>query len=118
VIHRALEKDINLRYQHAADMRSELQRLKRDTESGRRAAEEETESVPIPITSDSSSSGKRKTRTSSTQTSTLRPQRVSKIIDSLAVLPFENADGDREYEYLVTGSGSLVTSQQRCRNCR
>ena len=31
---RALEKDPNLRYQHASDMRSELQRLKRDTESG------------------------------------------------------------------------------------
>jgi serine/threonine protein kinase/predicted ATPase len=35
IIHRALEKDPNLRYQHAADMRAELQRLKRDTESGR-----------------------------------------------------------------------------------
>ena len=38
VISRALEKDSKLRYQHAADMRAELQRLKRDTESGRRAA--------------------------------------------------------------------------------
>jgi eukaryotic-like serine/threonine-protein kinase len=35
IITRALEKDRNLRYQHASDMRSELQRLKRDTESGR-----------------------------------------------------------------------------------
>ena len=35
IITRALEKDPNLRYQHASDMRSELQRLKRDTESGR-----------------------------------------------------------------------------------
>jgi len=34
VIARALEKDRNLRYQHASDMRAELQRLKRD-ESGR-----------------------------------------------------------------------------------
>ena len=50
VIHRALEKDRNLRYQHAADMRAELQRLKRDTESGRRVAEDETESVEIPAT--------------------------------------------------------------------
>ncbi|MGA8214794.1 MAG: serine/threonine-protein kinase [Candidatus Sulfotelmatobacter sp.] len=33
IINRALEKDRNLRYQSAADMRSELQRLKRDTES-------------------------------------------------------------------------------------
>ena len=38
IIHRALEKDRNLRYQHAADLRAELQRLKRDTESGRSAA--------------------------------------------------------------------------------
>jgi serine/threonine protein kinase/Tfp pilus assembly protein PilF len=38
VIRRALEKDRNLRYQHASDMRAELQRLKRDTESGRYAA--------------------------------------------------------------------------------
>ena len=37
VICRALEKDRNLRYQHASDMRAELQRLKRDTESGRHA---------------------------------------------------------------------------------
>ena len=35
IITRALEKDPKLRYQHASDMRSELQRLKRDTESER-----------------------------------------------------------------------------------
>ena len=43
IISRALEKDRNLRYQHASDMRAELQRLKRDTDSSRRsvvAAEE------------------------------------------------------------------------------
>src|SRR5580658_787319 len=37
VVTRALEKDPNLRYQHASDMRSDLQRLKRDTESRRSA---------------------------------------------------------------------------------
>jgi serine/threonine protein kinase/tetratricopeptide (TPR) repeat protein len=38
IINKALEKDRNLRYQHAADMRADLQRLKRDTESGRSVA--------------------------------------------------------------------------------
>jgi serine/threonine protein kinase/Tfp pilus assembly protein PilF len=35
LILKALEKDSSLRYQHAADMRADLQRVKRDTESGR-----------------------------------------------------------------------------------
>ena len=38
VINRALEKDRTLRYQHASDMKSELQRLKRDTGTARVAA--------------------------------------------------------------------------------
>jgi serine/threonine protein kinase/Tol biopolymer transport system component len=38
IINKALEKDRNLRYQHAVDMRADLQRLKRDTDSGRSAA--------------------------------------------------------------------------------
>ncbi len=38
IINRALEKDRELRFQHAADMRSELLRLKRDTETGRAIA--------------------------------------------------------------------------------
>jgi eukaryotic-like serine/threonine-protein kinase len=108
VIRRALEKDSNLRYQHATEMRAELQRLKRDADSGRRVAEER-EWGPIPTTSHLSSSDTRKTRASSTQTSTLRPQRVSKIIDSLAVLPFENAGCDPEHEYLSDGiTASLI----------
>ena len=35
IINRALEKDRELRYQHASDIRAELKRLKRDTDSGR-----------------------------------------------------------------------------------
>jgi eukaryotic-like serine/threonine-protein kinase len=38
IINKALEKDRNLRYQHAADIRADLQRLKRDTETGRAVA--------------------------------------------------------------------------------
>jgi serine/threonine protein kinase/Flp pilus assembly protein TadD len=35
IINRALEKDRDLRYQHASELRAELRRLKRDTDSGR-----------------------------------------------------------------------------------
>jgi serine/threonine protein kinase/predicted Zn-dependent protease len=35
IISKALEKDRDLRYQHASDIRSDLKRLKRDTDSGR-----------------------------------------------------------------------------------
>jgi eukaryotic-like serine/threonine-protein kinase len=40
IINNALEKDRTLRYQHAADLRADLQRLKRDTESGRKPVAE------------------------------------------------------------------------------
>jgi eukaryotic-like serine/threonine-protein kinase len=43
IINRALEKDADLRYQHAADMRAELQRLKRDTDSNRHISAVSTE---------------------------------------------------------------------------
>src|SRR6202158_1599464 len=37
IIGKALEKDLKLRYQSAADLRSDLARLKRDTDSGHSA---------------------------------------------------------------------------------
>ena len=46
VINKALEKDRNLRYQSAADIRADLQRLKRDTDSGRAVAHS-SGSVPV-----------------------------------------------------------------------
>src|SRR5207302_8110581 len=52
VINRALEKDRELRYQHASEMRSELLRLKRDTETGRVAV---ASSGTVAVVRDSSS---------------------------------------------------------------
>jgi eukaryotic-like serine/threonine-protein kinase len=64
IIHKALEKDRNLRYQHAADIRTDLQRLKRDTDTGRAIAistgstpvAQESGTAPPPSSSSSGSS--------------------------------------------------------------
>jgi len=46
IVQKGFEKERNLRYQHAADMRTDLQRLKRDLDSKRSASMSETEYLP------------------------------------------------------------------------
>src|SRR3984893_3953891 len=46
IIQKALEKDQRLRYQHASDLRADLQRLKRDTDSGRMAVAPSSQDAP------------------------------------------------------------------------
>ena len=48
IINKALEKDRNLRYQHAADIRADLQRLKRDTDTGRAVAASSGSTTAVP----------------------------------------------------------------------
>ena len=45
IINKALEKDKDLRYQHASEMRADLKRLKRETESGRVSADSSSANV-------------------------------------------------------------------------
>src|SRR6266446_2374380 len=111
IINRALHKDRDQRYQQAAEIRAELQRLERGVDPGWRVAQEGAASVEPSTASHLHSSGTQSARNWATQTGALRQARVSKIIDSLAVLPFENASRDPEHEYLSDGiAGSLINT--------
>src|SRR5246127_3030006 len=89
IIEKALEKDRNLRCQSATELKTDLTRLKRDRESGKKAATAATDSK-----AGSSKSGPK----------------------SLAVLYFENLSGVKEDEYLRDGiTEDIITELSKIR---
>jgi TolB-like protein len=119
IINKALEKDRNLRYQNASDMRTDLVRLKRDPDSVRLAA------VAL-VSSQALSTAKRPplqkrwllgVAASSVVVlaallfalnvgglrDRLLPKAVPPRMESVAVLPLENLAGDPGQEYFVDG---------------
>jgi TolB-like protein/Tfp pilus assembly protein PilF len=134
IINKALEKDRNLRYQNAADLRTDLARLKRDLDSGRSQS-----AVPASALSSSSSAA---TAAAPTATGTfrkylwagvvgavviaiaggwyfLRGKSTAVKVDSIAVLPFVNATNDSNNEYLSDGlTESLIGTLSRLPNIK
>jgi serine/threonine protein kinase/tetratricopeptide (TPR) repeat protein len=95
IINRALEKDRELRYQHASEMRAELQRLKRDSGSGKRvAAEEPLEAVDSGVSQASVSAPSSAISSgSSTGSSASRASAGSSVSASRAGAPSTDAQG-------------------------
>jgi serine/threonine protein kinase len=95
IINKALEKDCNLRYQHAADLHADLQRLKRDTDSGRTAQHsvpEEAAALPAP------SSSSERARTSIGTTAASAPTTSAQIKNPMA----------RNWKFFLPGVALLV----------
>lgn len=120
IINKALEKNPKLRYQHAADMRSDLQRLKRDTvamsiSAANRAAEN------YEVEGASRFAVARVPRWALVAGTALVLVVLAAAgfyylhghgaIDSLAIMPFENVSDNKDTEYLSDGiTESLINS--------
>jgi TolB-like protein/predicted Ser/Thr protein kinase len=126
VINKALEKDRNLRYQNAADIRTDLQRLRRDTESARAAAM----SIFPDVSRNGHASVKLRRRLAVLIVLTAgigagafwvhrqrQPTAEASVgvsashLRSIAILPFRRIGGPGEYDYFGVGLADVLSAK-------
>ncbi|HEY2820537.1 MAG TPA: protein kinase [Candidatus Acidoferrum sp.] len=104
VINRALEKDRDLRYQHASDIRSELKRLKRDTDSGRSAVLPALDANDASIAPSKISSDRHKTPSASTP----RPASASSQRQPIADTPAPETSSEKRSALPLIAGAALI----------
>ena len=105
IIQKSLEKDRNLRYQHAAEIRSDLQRLKRDTESGRIFL---PEGKSGPVTGPQFAPT---TTAAATVRATVRPPRPNRLWTAITLLLLAAAAVSLYFFHTRTQSSSKITDK-------
>jgi TolB-like protein/tRNA A-37 threonylcarbamoyl transferase component Bud32 len=122
VINKALEKDRKLRYQNASDMRTDFQRLKRDSDSGKSvvtATEATAQRKPLLKHRSILLAALAVILVALGVGAYIYLGRSGEAIDSIAVLPFVNVSGDPNAEYLCDGiPESLINSLTQLPNLR
>jgi serine/threonine protein kinase/tetratricopeptide (TPR) repeat protein len=102
IISKCLEKDRNLRYQHASDIRTDLQRLKRDREPGK-AVQGDTATARWSRRSMLIGAVGLVFVIAAIAVAAFYFRSPRNSINSVAVLPFANASGNPDLEYLSDG---------------
>jgi eukaryotic-like serine/threonine-protein kinase len=117
IIGKCLEKDRNLRFQHAADMRADLQRLKRDTDTSRsaissaRATQADSGASPrVPSMAETTASGRATASDSEIAVGLVARHKKTFVAMAATALLVAAALGFGTYRWLASHSGSSIES--------